>query len=48
MLISIFTATASDIVTKIGFISFEPLFNATVVPSLAPRIINIATGIPSV
>lgn len=41
--ISIFKATAKDIVTKIGFISFEPLLKATLVPILAPRIIAIAT-----
>ena len=39
-------ATAKDIVTKIGFISFEPFFNATVVPILAPIIIDMATGNP--
>lgn len=41
-----FKATARDMVTKIGFITFEPLFMATFVPSLAPIIIKTATGIP--
>lgn len=41
-----FSDNNSDIVTNRGLIIFAPFLRAKAVPNFAPRILNIATGIP--